>query len=380
MNAKISVPRDPSTAGYRLDPRSDGSGRVLVSVVVPVFMEEANIRPLLARLEPVLETIGPYEIIFCLDPCRDRTEAIIREEIGRNPRIGSIVFSRRFGQPAATMAGILNCRGDWCVVIDADLQDPPELISTLLAKAREGYDVVAARRISRQGETLVKKAVSALGYALINQVAHVTIPPNTGDFRIMSRRVVEELRGLKEAHGFLRGLVALTGFRQTEIEYEREARYTGRGNYNRYLGSLKIGLNGLLGFSAFPLQLMMWSGFGMALVSAVLIVVVVVLNIIHGNQYPMGIPTIQVLVLFIGGVQLAAIGVLGEYVSRIYDEVRARPLYAVEKAVNVRIRDSHGPGSGLRPFVEHEGRGVSVSSPREDAWPAGRQDDPSEPS
>ncbi|HXW27979.1 MAG TPA: glycosyltransferase family 2 protein, partial [Xanthobacteraceae bacterium] len=261
---------------------------VLISVVVPVFMEQDNIRPLLARLEPVLDKIGTYEIIFCLDPCRDRTEHVVREEIARNPRIGLLVFSRRFGQPAATMAGILNCRGQWCVVIDADLQDPPEMIAALFAKSQEGYDVVTARRTSREGETLIKRAVSALGYAVINEVADVHIPRNTGDFRIVSRRVIEELRGLSESHGFLRGLVALTGLHQTEIAYEREVRFVGRGHYNRYLGSLKIGFNGLFGFSTFPLQLMMWAGFTIALVSALLIVVVVVLKIAYGNRYPMG--------------------------------------------------------------------------------------------
>jgi polyisoprenyl-phosphate glycosyltransferase len=325
---------------------------VLISVVVPVFMEQDNIRPLLARLEPVLDKIGTYEIIFCLDPCRDQTEHVVREEISRNPRIGLLVFSRRFGQPAATMAGILNCRGQWCVVIDADLQDPPEMIAALFAKTQEGYDVVTARRTSREGETLIKRAVSALGYAVINEVADVHIPRNTGDFRIVSRRVIEELRGLSESHGFLRGLVALTGLCQTEIAYERAVRHVGRGHYNRYLGSLKIGFNGLFGFSTFPLQLMIWAGFAIALVSALLIVVVVLLKIAYGNSYPMGIPTITVLVLFMGGVQLAAVGVLGEYVGRIYDEVRRRPLYAIDKAWNVRVKDSHGPMSGLRKFVQ----------------------------
>ena len=324
----------------------------LISVVVPIFMEQDNIRPLLARLEPVLDKIGTYEIIFCLDPCRDRTEQVVREEITRNSRIGLLVFTRRFGQPAATMAGILNCRGQWCVVIDADLQDPPEVITALFAKTREGYDVVTARRTSRQGETLIKRAVSALGYAVINEVADIDIPRNTGDFRIISRRVIEELRGLSESHGFLRGLVALAGLRQTEIAYERDVRHVGKGHYNRYLGSLKIGFNGLFGFSTFPLQVMMWAGFSIATVSALLIVVVVVLKIIYGNQYPMGTPTITVLVLFMGGVQLAAVGVLGEYVGRIYDEVRRRPLYAIDKAWNVRVRDSHGPMSGLRKFVQ----------------------------
>ncbi len=240
----------------------------LISVVVPVYKEERNIRPFLERTVPVLARLGSYEIIFCLDPSPDLTEQIIREEIARNPHIGLLVFSRRFGQPAATTAGILNCRGRWCAVIDVDLQDPPEIIETLWCKTQDGFDVVTARRLSRQGETWVKRFVSRFGYKLINEIAEVPIPRNTGDFRIMSRRVVEELRCLSESHGFLRGLVALVGYPQTEVLYERDARHTGAGNYNRYLGSLKIGLNGIFGFSTVPLQIMMWTGFIIAALSA----------------------------------------------------------------------------------------------------------------
>jgi polyisoprenyl-phosphate glycosyltransferase len=318
----------------------------LISVVVPVYKEERNIRPFLERTVPVLDRLGDYEIIFCLDPSPDRTEQVLREEIARNPHIGLIVFSRRFGQPAATTAGILNCCGRWCAVIDVDLQDPPEMIETLWRKAQEGFDVVTARRATRQGETWIKRIVSRIGYKLINEIAEVPIPRNTGDFRVMSRRVVEELRGLSESHGFLRGLVALVGFSQTEVLYERDARHAGAGNYNRYLGSLKIGFNGIFGFSTIPLQIMMWTGFAIALLSAMAILIVIALKIIQGDEFPMGTPTIMVLVLFIGGVQLAAVGVLGEYVGRIYDEVRRRPLYIVDRAVNVALRSARGPNSG----------------------------------
>lgn len=332
-----------------LSERSSASSAVdapLLSIIVPVYKEERNIRPFLARAEPVLERIGTYEIIFCLDPSPDQTETVIREEIVRNQRIGLLVFSRRYGQPAATMAGILNCRGHWCAVIDVDLQDPPEMIETLWRKAQEAFDVVTARRATREGETLVKRLISGLGYKLINEISEVPIPRNTGDFRVMSRRVVEELRGLSERHGFLRGLVSLVGFPQTEVMYERDARHTGPGNYNRYLGSLKIGFNGIFGFSTFPLQIMMWTGFAIALLSVIAILVVTTLKIMYGDAYPLGIPTITVLVLFIGGVQLAAVGVLGEYVGRIYDEVRRRPMYIVERAVNLPVRDPRGPRSG----------------------------------
>jgi polyisoprenyl-phosphate glycosyltransferase len=318
----------------------------LISLIVPVFKEERNIRPFLDRAVPVLERLGTYEIIFCLDPSPDGTEAVIRDEIERNARIGLLVFSRRYGQPAATMAGILNCRGEWCVVIDVDLQDPPEVIEQLYAKAQQGHDVVTARRQSREGETLVKRVVSEFGYSVINRIADVEIPRNTGDFRLMNRRVIEELRGLSESHGFLRGLVALVGFSQGEIVYRREPRLAGAGNYNRFLGSLKIGFNGIIGFSTRPLQVMMWTGFGIAILSVIAIFVVVVLKLVQGDSYPMGTPTITVLILFMGGVQLAAVGLLGEYIGRIYEEVRRRPLYIVDRSVNVVVRDPRGPRSG----------------------------------
>jgi polyisoprenyl-phosphate glycosyltransferase len=321
----------------------------MISVVVPVYNEEDNVGPFLARAVPVLERLGGYEIIFALDPSRDGTERRIREEIARNPNIGPLVFSRRFGQAAAIMAGILNCRGQWCTIIDIDLQDPPELIEPLWHKAQEGFDVVRARRQSRAGETLLRRLVTEAGYRLINRIADVPIPRNTGEFRIISRRVIEELRQLKESHGFLRGLVALVGFPQTEIEFARDARNIGTTKYNRYIGSIKIGFDGLFGFSTVPLRMMVWVGFAIATLSAFAILVMIGLKIWHGSEYyPMGIPTITILVLFMGGVQLTAIGVLGEYIGRIYDEVRQRPLYIIEHAVNCEVRDARGPTVGGR--------------------------------
>ena len=194
-----------------------------ISIVVPVYKEEANIRPFLERVEAVFERIGKtYEIIFSLDPSPDRTEEVILEEINRNPSIKLLLFSRRFGQPAATMAGILTCTGETCVVIDVDLQDQPELIEQLYDKLSGGCEVVYATRRSRRGETWFKRLISHFGYTVINKLSDVPIPRNTGDFRIMTRRVIEELRRLNETHGFLRGLVAYVGFKQGYIEYDRD--------------------------------------------------------------------------------------------------------------------------------------------------------------
>ncbi len=304
------------------------------SIVVPVFKEEANIRPFLNRIEAVVLSMNvDYEIIFCLDPSADRTEEIILEEINRNPNIKLLVFSRRFGQPAATMAGILTCTGETCVVIDVDLQDQPELIEKMYAKLQEGYEVVYAKRRSRRGETLVKRVIAHIGYSLINKFSDVQIPRNTGDFRIMTRRVIEELRGLNETHGFLRGLVAYVGFRQTFIEYDRDPRYAGVGNYNRLTGSLKIGLNGLISFSSKPLFMMAIGGFIIACLSFILGSWYFIQKVLGIDLTP-GLSTTVLLVTFFAGVQLLGLGLIGEYVGRIYDEVKRRPMYIVDRHVN----------------------------------------------
>lgn len=305
-----------------------------ISVVVPVYKEESNIVPFLGRVETVLNKISvSYEIIFALDPSPDRTEEVILSEINRNPFVKLLLFSRRFGQPAATIAGILTCTGETCVVIDVDLQDQPELIEQLYYKLQEGYEVVYAKRRSRKGETLVKKLISHIGYAAINQLSDVQIPRNTGDFRIMSRRVIEELRRLNESHGFLRGLVAYVGFKQAFIEYDRDERFSGKGNYNRLTGSLKIGLNGLISFSSRPLQLMSVAGFFLSAFSFILGGWYVLQKLL-GFQLTPGLSTTVLIVSFFSGLQLFGLGLIGEYVGRIYDEVKRRPMFIIDKKIN----------------------------------------------
>ncbi len=199
--------------------------------------------------------ICDWEIIWSVDPSTDGTEQAILELREHDPRVKMLRFSRRFGQPAATLAGLAAISGDACVVIDGDLQDPPELIVELVARWREGYEVVYAQRRTREGETLPKRIVASLGYKAIRRMAEVDIPPNTGDFRLMSRRVVDHVVSLNEAHGFLRGLVALVGFKQTAVQYDRDARAAGKSKYNRFFGSIVIGMNGIVSFSRYPLQL-----------------------------------------------------------------------------------------------------------------------------
>ena len=312
---------------------------IAISVVVPVYKEERNIAPFLERMEPVLASISErYEIVFCLDPSPDRTEQVIAAQIARNRRIKLVVFSRRFGQPAATMAGIALSKGDACVVIDVDLQDPPELVSRLHAKLAEGFDVVYAKRRSRSGETIAKRFISWVGYGAINRLSDVDIPRNTGDFRIMSRRVCNELNRLNEGHGFLRGLVAFIGFPQAFVEYDRDPRLSGSGHYNRFTGSLKIGLNGIVSFGSRPLQLMSIAGFVVAGISFTVGLTYLIAKL-AGVEFSAGLPTTVLAVTFFSGVQLLSLGLIGEYVGRIYDEVKRRPKYIVDKTLNIRPDD-----------------------------------------
>ena len=215
--------------------------------------------------------------------------------------------------------------------MDVDLQDPPDLIPEMLAKWREGYEVVYAQRRQREGETWVKKLVARFGYWFINKFSDVDIPRDTGDFRLIDRRVVDQIRRFPEAHGFLRGMVALVGFRQVAVPFDRPPRHSGRGNYNRFFGSLRIGVNGVVGFSTALLNMSTILG----LVAAMLAFLTGAAYLgfkLAGTHFPVGNPTIVVLVMFVGGVQLICLGIIGLYVGRIYDEVKRRPRYIVDRA------------------------------------------------
>jgi glycosyltransferase involved in cell wall biosynthesis len=302
-------------------------------VVVPVYKEEGNIGEFLRQILPLLKRITEdFEVIFGLDPSPDRTEEVLLEHHQSDPRIKLLKFSRRVGQPMASLGGLQYSYGEAVIVMDVDLQDPPELIEQMVAKWREGYDVVMAQRRNRDGETLLKRIVAHVGYKFINRVANPPIPPNTGDFRLMSRRVVDEINKLKECHGFLRGLVALVGFKQTAILFDRPARFAGQGNYNRFLGSIRIGLNGIVCFSSYLLTLSSTLGFTAAAISFLVGIIYATMKL-FGFPFPIGNPTIAILVLFMGGVQLISVGILGEYVARIYEEVKQRPKFIVDSAV-----------------------------------------------
>jgi glycosyltransferase involved in cell wall biosynthesis len=305
---------------------------MLLSLVVPVYREEKNIPEFIRRISPILASITQdYEIIFSMDPSPDRTEEVILELRSEDPRIKLLKFSRRFGQPMASLAGMQYSAGDAIIVMDVDMQDPPELIREMVQKWQEGYDVVLPQRTRRTGEPWIKRLVAQTGYRIINKIADVRIPPNTGDFRLMSRRVVNEVVRLKECHGFLRGMVAVVGFRQYLLPFERPARYAGETNYNRFFGSLRIGFNGIFCFSTYALTLSTMFGFIIAAFSFLLMTIYLFYKLM-GWPILWGNPTLVILVSFLGGIQLISVGILGEYIGRIYEEVRARPRFIVDRA------------------------------------------------
>jgi polyisoprenyl-phosphate glycosyltransferase len=304
-----------------------------LSIVVPVYNEEENVDRVYARLSDVLDKLHlrDWEIIFAMDPSTDSTEAKIADLNHRDPRVRLLRMSRRFGQPAATIAGMAAASGDALVVIDCDLQDPPELIADMVTRWREGFDVVYAQRRSREGETLPKRFVAWLGYRIIQRIAEVEIPKNTGDFRLMSRRVVKNVVALEESDGFLRGLVGLVGFRQTAVLYDRDPRASGSSKYNQLFGSVKIGLNGIIGFSRYPLQVISVAGILFSVLAILGALTYFILRL-----FDLGFPqggSLAILVSFFSGIQLLSLGVMGEYVGRIYDEVRHRPKYIVESSI-----------------------------------------------
>lgn len=309
---------------------ADSAGATL-SVVVPAYNEQENVLVFYERLRSVVEGLRlEWELIFSVDPCADHTEELILELRSEDSRVKMLRLSRRFGQSCATIAGMQAAGGDAVVVMDCDLQDPPELIPELLARWREGYDVVYAQRRTRAGETWAKRLWSRMAYRVINHIAEIEIPENTGDFRLMSRRVVENVTGLDETHIFLRGLVPLVGFQQIGVLYDRDPRAGGRSHY-RFYGSWAEGLSGVVGFSRYPLQVISVGGIVLSGLAFLLAVTYLTLKV-AGAPFPVGNPTIVIVVSFFSGIQLLSLGVMGEYVGRIYDESRNRPKYIVESS------------------------------------------------
>jgi len=308
--------------------------RPVLSVVAPVWNEAPTLPLFYQRTAAVLDRLGePWELVLVDDGSSDATRATLRALHAADPRVKALSFSRNFGHQAAITAGLDYARGDAVVVMDSDLQDPPEVIPALVARWREGAQVVYAQRTQRQGETWFKLATAGLFYRLIRRIASVDIPVDTGDFRLLDRRAADALRGLEEQHPYVRGLASWIGFRTAAVPYERHARHAGATKYP-LRKMVKFALDGITNFSYLPLQLATWAGFAVAGLSVLGILAAVALRLFYGHALT-GQATTLVSVLFLGGLQLIFLGVIGEYLGRIYDEVKGRPLYIVDEALGV---------------------------------------------
>jgi glycosyltransferase involved in cell wall biosynthesis len=304
---------------------------VKYSIVAPIYNELENLPELHRRVrEAMTKMEASWELILVDDGSSDGSTERILELAKQDQHIRAVIFARNFGHQVAITAGWDYARGDAVVIIDADLQDPPEVIPDLIAKWAEGYEVVYAVRAEREGETWFKKTTAALFYRIVHRITDVKIPVDTGDFRLMDRKVVEVLKTMREKHRFPRGMSAWVGFRQIGVPYKRAARQFGVTKYP-FSKMVKLALNAITGFSYFPLQLATYFGLAAAGLAIIAIPVVIIMRLVGHGAF-LGQATTLLSVLFLGGVQLIFLGVLGEYLGRIYDEVKGRPLYIVRQA------------------------------------------------
>ena len=303
---------------------------VFLSTVVPIYNEADNIRPFFDRLNKILDALGEtYEIICVDDGSTDESVDLLIAERSRNPAVKIVRLSRNFGKELALTAGLDHAGGAAVVVIDADQQDPPELIPALLAKWREGYDVVYARRVSRAGDNLAKRATASWFYRIFNRLTDVAIPNDTGDFRLMDRRVIEALSELPERNRFMKGLFSWVGFRQVAVDYERESRAFGTTKWN-YWRLWNLAIEGITSFSTVPLRIWSYVGFIFALFAIAYALFLIFRTIMMGVDVP-GYASLMVVVLFLGGINLLTLGIFGEYLGRTYMEAKGRPLYLVRE-------------------------------------------------
>ncbi|HOT91357.1 MAG TPA: glycosyltransferase family 2 protein [Anaerolineae bacterium] len=301
------------------------------SVVAPVYNEEQLVEKFYQRVRAVMEGLGePWELVLINDGCRDKSPELMDAIYAQDPEhVVVIHFARNFGHQIAITAGMDHARGDAIVVIDSDLQDPPEVIPELIAKWREGYEVVYAVRTEREGETWFKLFTARLFYRIIQALTDVVIPMEAGDFRLLDRNALEALKRMRERHRFVRAMVSWIGFRQTGVPYKRHARAAGETKYP-FKKMFRLALDAITGFSFFPLKLTQWAGLVAVMLGLLLALVLFIIRL--GGAAPLaGQGLTASLVLFMGGVQLLGIGILGEYIGRIYDEVRDRPLYIVRE-------------------------------------------------
>jgi dolichol-phosphate mannosyltransferase len=314
----------------------------LLSIVTPMHDEQDNVRPLYERLAAALDGVD-WELVVTDDGSGDATAARLAELAAADERVKVISLSRNFGHQAAITAGLEHARGDAIVMIDADLQDPPEVIPDLVARWREGADVVYAVRQSRAGETRMKLLTAHIFYRLLARLAQIELPVDAGDFRLMDRRALEALLAMPERSRFLRGMTVWIGFTQTGVPYQREARSAGRTKFTPRK-MLRFSFDAIASFSYFPLQLATVLGFVISLLAFIAIPLTIIAR--YSNIFVPGISSTLVAIFLLGGIQLMTIGVIGEYVGRIYDEVKRRPLYVVRETANIDAEDERvGPRS-----------------------------------
>lgn len=311
------------------------------SVVVPMFNEEAVIEYTYERLKQVLElTEEPYELLFVNDGSKDRTVELVSTICDFDPSVRLINFSRNFGHQIAISAGMDYAQGDAIIVIDADLQDPPEVILDMIAKWKEGYEVVYGKRLERKGETVFKKLTAKIFYRTLRSLTNVDIPVDTGDFRLIDRKVCDVLRGLKEKNRFVRGLVSWVGFRQTMVEYVREERFAGETKYP-LKKMIAFAIDGITSFSYKPLKIATYAGFTLSISCFLYLLVVVFQKLFTGSTVPGWASMIAVNLLF-NGIILMILGLIGEYIGRIYDESKNRPLYIVRELQGYPEKENNG--------------------------------------
>jgi dolichol-phosphate mannosyltransferase len=322
---------EPMPRHLMRDQRETPQSRLVYSVVAPVYNEEALVTEFCRRAIAALEPLGePFELVLVNDGSRDSSPEIIRRLHEQDPRIKIINFSKNFGHQIAITAGMDYARGEVVVVIDSDLQDPPEVIPRMIEEWKRGFQVVYGVRGEREGETAFKLATASIFYRLIRKITNVDIPLDAGDFRLMDRKVVNALKSMREQKRFMRGLSVWVGFKQTGITYKRDARKAGETKYP-VRKMIRFALDGITAFSYLPLQLASYMGFIIACIVGLAAIIAVILRVSNliGPDVLKGQTTTLVAVLFLGGVQLIFLGIIGEYLGRIYDEVKRRPLYIV---------------------------------------------------
>lgn len=301
------------------------------SIIAPIYNEIINLPELYPRIRDVMDSTGePWELVLVDDGSIDGSTDLVRKLHALDPRVRPVIFARNFGHQIAVTAGLDYSRGEAVVIIDADLQDPPEVILDMIAKWRDGYEVVYAVRTEREGESWFKEMTASIFYRLIYRITDVDIPLDTGDFRLLDRKVVNVMNQMRERHRFLRGMSVWVGFKQAGVEYKRAARFAGETKYP-LKKMLKFATDAVTSFSFFPLQLAMYLGFISAGVSILAMPVVIALRA-SGSQAFFGQASTLLAVLFLGGVQLISLGILGEYIGRLYDEAKGRPLYIVSES------------------------------------------------